>query len=97
MEEEHVQTDMSKNVKCGRKRIEIALLLVMGILVGFSVKTEAAKRITIGYGDYLLSQKDASAYDINAIQKNLLAKGTGDTKESSPQTVGGGSCGGAQL
>lgn len=75
----------------GKKRIEVMLLLILGTLVGFSAKTEASKRITMGSDDYLLSQRDVRAYDLNTMQKNLIANGDGASM-ASPQ-VAGGSCG----
>lgn len=93
MEEEKIESAASepKPKKENQKRLEMVLLLVLGILVGFSVKTEAAKRITMGSGDYLLSQKDTGSYDINAIQKDLLAKG--EVSDITNTQATGGSCG----
>ncbi len=71
-----------------QKGFEMVLLLVLGILVGFSVKTEAAKRITMGANDYMVTQRDVNAYDLNQVQKDLLAKGeTGSV--ATPQAAGG--------
>jgi hypothetical protein len=91
MNEEHVSSDLIRTKKSGNRKFEIALLLVLGMLVGFSVKTEASKKITMGSGDYLLSQKDASSYDLNAIQKDLTARGE-SAGVASPKAAGG-SCG----
>lgn len=93
MEEEYESFDVSKVKKPGNKKFEMVLLLVLGVLVGFSAKTEAAKRITMGSSDYLLSQKDAGAYDLNAIQKNLTAKGDGAGASIAGPQMQGGSCG----
>ncbi|MDD5083426.1 MAG: hypothetical protein PHT88_00625 [Candidatus Moranbacteria bacterium] len=88
MQEERVQPEVASPSKRNYRTLELALLLVLGILVGFSVKTEAAKRITMGSSDYLLSQKDAGAYDLNAMQKELSAKGD-SAGLASPQPTGG--------
>ena len=32
--------------------IELALFLILGVLIGIAIKTEAVKRITIGFDDY---------------------------------------------
>jgi hypothetical protein len=56
-----------------RKReviFELALFLVLGILIGITVKTEAVKRITIGFSDYKIVN-GKNAYNIEDIQKNL--------------------------
>ena len=45
---------------------------VFGILLGFVVKTEAAKRLTVGFEDYKLGQY-GQFYDINQLQKNVDA------------------------
>ena len=43
-----------KKIKINEKTINYVLIFVLGFLVGIAVKTEAKKRITIGYGDYLV-------------------------------------------
>ncbi|MDR3559587.1 MAG: hypothetical protein P4L62_03855 [Candidatus Pacebacteria bacterium] len=53
--------------------IELALFLILGALVGISVKTEAAKRITIGFDDYKM-KIERQDYDINQLQTNLDAQ-----------------------
>ena len=45
---------------------------VFGILLGFVVKTEAAKRFTVGFEDYKLGQA-GQFYDIDQLQKNVDA------------------------
>lgn len=53
--------------------IELALFLILGILIGVAVKTEAVKRVTIGVDDYRM--KIASQdYNINQLQKDLAKK-----------------------
>lgn len=51
--------------------LEYALFLILGFLLGVVVKTEAAKRITVGYNDYQVSTK-AQVYDLNKIQKDIM-------------------------
>lgn len=89
--EEEIEKFNATQVKKRTHRFEIALLLILGMLVGFSVKTEAAKRITMGSSDYLLTQKDVNAYDLNKIQKDLVASGEGSS--IAPPQATGGSCG----
>ncbi len=56
---------------------EMALFLVLGILLGITLKTEAVRRITIGFNDYkLASQKNA--YDVEEMKKNLDAQAQSD-------------------
>ena len=47
--------------------IELVLVLILGILIGYAVKAEAAKRITIGFNDYKMKIVPGQ-YDINALQ-----------------------------
>ncbi|OGI26353.1 MAG: hypothetical protein A3J76_04285 [Candidatus Moranbacteria bacterium RBG_13_45_13] len=48
-------TNFVKKIKINEKAINYLLILILGFLVGVAVKTEAKKRITIGYSDYLMS------------------------------------------
>lgn len=50
--------------------LEYALFLILGFLLGVVVKTEAGKRITIGYNDYQVNSAEA-VYNINDIQKKI--------------------------
>jgi hypothetical protein len=70
----------------------MALLLMFGVLVGFAVKTEAAKRLTMGFDDATIAVNDTNAYDVNVMQKDLLAKGA-STPIASGAAFSGGSCG----
>ena len=49
---------------------EMALFLILGILIGITVKTEALKRITIGFNDYQI-KKSTQSYDLTALKKQL--------------------------
>lgn len=53
--------------------IEIALIFVLGILIGIAVKTEAIKRITMGYNDYQIKIED-DRYSISQLEKDLISK-----------------------
>lgn len=44
-----------KNMKINEKSINFLLIFILGFLVGVAVKTEAKKKITIGYNDYQVS------------------------------------------
>jgi hypothetical protein len=49
---------------------EMTLFFILGVLIGITVKTEAVKKITIGFNDYqIVSAKER--YDIGALKKNL--------------------------
>ena len=62
--------------------IEIALIFVLGILIGIAVKTEAVKRITMGYNDYQIKIAN-DRYSISQLEKDLISK-QGSATESQP-------------
>lgn len=49
---------------------EFALFCILGILLGITIKTEAVKRITIGFNDYQI-ETEKQRYDISVMKKNL--------------------------
>jgi hypothetical protein len=49
---------------------EMVLFLVLGILLGITIKTEATKRITIGFNDYKIAN-GKNDYNIEDIKNNL--------------------------
>lgn len=51
--------------------VELALFFILGFLLGITVKTEAVKKITIGFNDYKLA-KSAQGYDVQGMQKAIL-------------------------
>ncbi len=53
--------------------VELGLFFILGILIGIALKTEAVKRITIGYDDYKMKIMK-SDFDINKIEKDILQK-----------------------
>lgn len=65
--------DKSQNLTSEKKNLylEYALFLILGFLLGVVIKTEAAKRITIGYNDYQVAGVN-QVYNINKIQKSLM-------------------------
>lgn len=63
--------------------IEIALIFVLGILIGIAVKTEAVKRITMGYNDYKI-KIEADRYSISQLEKDLIKKQSSAEVEKAP-------------
>ena len=55
--------------------VELALFLILGILIGVAVKTEASKRITMGFNDYKINAA-GEYYSINKLQADLIKKKT---------------------
>lgn len=52
---------------------EFALFFVLGVLLGVTIKTEAVKRITIGFNDYQI-ESGKNRYDIASIKSELERK-----------------------
>ncbi len=53
--------------------VELVLFFILGVLIGVTLKTEAAKRITIGYNDYQM-KIEKQDYNINQLQSDLTRK-----------------------
>lgn len=53
--------------------IELALFLILGILIGVTLKGEAVKKITIGFDDYKMKFFSHN-YDINGMQDEQIQK-----------------------
>ena len=65
--------ESAEDLEKKRKReviFELVLFFVLGVLIGITVKTEAAKRITIGFSDYKIAS-GKSSYNIEEIKKDL--------------------------
>ena len=72
--------------------IELALFLILGILIGIAVKTEASRRITIGYNDYKM-KIGANQYNINQLQSAWIKKqNAAADKPADPNSAEGASC-----
>jgi hypothetical protein len=64
-------------------RFELALFLILGFLLGVVIKTEAVKRITIGFNDgQIMAQKQE--YDFDKITKDISDQNAAQ-EESVPQ------------
>lgn len=61
--------------------VELFLFFVLGTLIGITVKTEAAKRITMGYNDYQM-EIGKQDYNINKIQTDLTQKSIEENSET---------------
>jgi hypothetical protein len=72
--------------------VELALFLILGFLVGAVVKTESAKRLTMGFSDYQAPTLK-QGYDFVQIQKDLEAsQNSGNDASTSDTQQSGGSC-----
>lgn len=90
------QSDENADKKKKDFYVELALFLILGILIGIAAKTEAGKRITIGFNDYQLINS-RNRYDINELQKNLAEKKSAPAESPSENgdqdNLQGGTCG----
>lgn len=61
--------------------IEFALIFILGILIGIAVKTEANKRVTIGFDDYQmkLTKQD---FNINKLQFEVARKNADEAQQA---------------
>lgn len=62
---EEMSSEGKKKFSITEGIVNALLIFILGFLVGVSVKSEAKKRITIGYEDYLTS-KFTSDFDLSA-------------------------------
>lgn len=74
-----------KNIRINEKSINFLLIFILGFLVGVAVKTEAKKRITIGYNDYQVSEMKQG---FNLM--NQTAPPVGDTSAPQPDNSANG-------
>lgn len=71
------ETEKTQSVEESAKKkkrdliFELSLFFILGILIGITVKTEAVKKITIGFNDYQIPAK-IQRYDIAALKAKLL-------------------------
>lgn len=69
--EAEFETEMDRAKKKKREAIfEMTLFLILGILLGVTIKTEAVKKITIGFNDYQV-KKTTQSYNIPELKKKL--------------------------
>lgn len=63
--------------------VELVLFLILGVLIGVAIKTEADKKITVGFNDYKMKIMKQD-YDINKLQADL-SKASQDAATSGNQ------------
>lgn len=89
---EFSEESFSENTTTVRKKrrsdfyIEMVLFFILGVLIGITLKTEASKRITIGYNDYQMNIH-LQDYDINKLQTDLTRKNAEETSSEDDQTT----------
>src|SRR3989344_1880343 len=90
MKKESLQPDLPIEIEELKKKnftINLALYLIMGILLGVIVKTEAMKRVVVGFDDYKLAgiRRD---YVINKLEKDLIEKAKAQKDNPQQQAQG---------
>lgn len=86
-EEETVETEIERAQKKRREALfEMSLFFILGVLIGITLKTEAVKRVTMGFNDYQI--KKSASYDVDAIKKEFedQAKAQQQAAEQRTQT-----------
>lgn len=69
--EQQIETEVERAKKKRREAFfELGLFFVLGILIGVTLKTEAVKKITMGFNDYQI-KKPSQSYDITALRKKM--------------------------
>jgi len=68
--------------KITEKGINFLLIFILGFLVGVALKSEAQKRITIGYNDYLAPRYKQ---DINPLAPPAQPQGQSQNQNQNPE------------
>ena len=95
MEEEIKEAEIEEQEKKSRFgkikwiNMELAFFLILGFLLGIAIKTEAAKRVTVGFDDYKISSLK-QGYDFGKIQKDLAAQSASNASGGDANNSNGG-------
>lgn len=98
VEEKKVEDEMEASTEVSEENIkpkgrsglyvELALFLILGFLIGMAVKTEAVKKITIGFDDYKM-QIFSGGYDINKLQVEQAVKQADEAQKQQDNQASG--------
>jgi hypothetical protein len=88
------KVNLWKKFRITEKLVNSLLILILGFLIGVAVKTEAKKRLTIGYDDYTASQMK-QGFDLTekipAPAEQAIDGGSeqpgGDTQQAPPENA----------
>ena len=84
---ESVENEIERSKRKRREIIfEFSLFFVLGVLLGVTVKTEAVKKITIGFNDYQI-ESNKTRYDIASIRNDLEKAAIEQQKQIEQQTA----------
>lgn len=89
MEEKRRSTDKGIRSFFSRHgKVEILVLLILGVVVGAIAKENISSRFTMGYEDYLV-QSNRQSYDYRQMMKEVIEKSKAQ-QESGAQAPAGG-------
>lgn len=88
--EEKITYEMLLEEERRRKR-RMIFTLVLGLVAGYALKTLATQHVTMGSDDYLVTKAETHAYNLNEMQRTVLANGGQAAVSDAVPT--GGSCG----
>ena len=69
-EEKSEEKGILDKFKVNEQVFNLIFFLVLGVLLGIGIKTEAVKRVTIGFNDYKI-KSTGEMYDIGKVQERL--------------------------
>jgi len=70
-------------------KVEIILTLILGVLLGFTIKTEALKRVTIGFNDYQL-KNSVGAFNISEAERKLIEEAEQNAQQEGDEQINSG-------
>lgn len=94
-EEENVPEETGDKKRKTDFYVELALFCILGILIGIAVKTEADKRITIGFNDYKMKIMKQD-YDVNGLQMSIAQKKASESQQQQNGAVPDGQAQGGE-
>jgi hypothetical protein len=86
-EEEKISEEEIEKKKRRDLKFELVLFFILGILVGITIKTEAVKKITIGFNDYQL-KNGRQAYDVEKIKADIIQQQK-QAQQAAQESAGG--------
>lgn len=66
--------------------IEVLLYAVLGFLIGFTIKTEVSRKLTMGFEDYKIKESH-QGYDFEAIKKAFNERATRGAQQGADNSV----------
>ena len=80
VEDQHDSENFERSKKIDMY-VEFVLIFILGILVGVAIKTEAVKRVTMGFDDYQMNIARQD-FDINKLQVDMMLNSADEISDS---------------